>query len=86
MNLHLPGARLERTSEGQTFFFEERYGYAYVLNGTGAVLVEALLAGDPDADDLVRSVLEAFDGADERTARADVRAFVDRLRGYGLLP
>ena len=31
MKIRLVGARIERTSDGLPFFFEERFGFAYVL-------------------------------------------------------
>jgi len=44
----------------------------------------ALLAGPNDEDEMVRALLEEFEG-DETRIRADVAAFVGRLQGEGFL-
>lgn len=52
------------------------------LNETGAFLWEKL-SEECDEDTLVKALLEEYD-TDENTARADVRAFMKKVREEGL--
>lgn len=54
-------------------------GKAIVLNPTGSVLWEAL-ASPQSVDDLVEELVRRFPGLSHERARADVDAFLDRLR------
>jgi hypothetical protein len=85
MQISLDGARVERTSEGQAFFFEEHYGFAYVLNECGARLVELLLSGDRSQEELMSCLLADFDTSDRQVVERDVQLFLEQLRVYGLL-
>ena len=85
MRLDPKAIRLERSRDGTTFLFEDRYGYAYLLNATGAFLSEALLQGDRDLSSLVAAVLEEFETEDAAAVEADALTFLETLRGYGLL-
>lgn len=53
------------------------------LNGTGAFLWSQLAAG-ADEDTLVRALLAEY-AVDEKTAGADVAAFLEKLRASDLL-
>jgi hypothetical protein len=85
MHLDLPGARVERSSDGQAFLFEERYGFVYLLNDVGAFLAERLLSGDEAVDDLVKAIQDRFDVPSNVNVADDVDVLLDALRSYGLL-
>lgn len=53
------------------------------LNESGAMLFEMLQKGC-EVDDLVNAVLSEYD-IDEATARADVKRFVAKVEGAGIL-
>ena len=53
------------------------------LNGTGKLLWERLEAGAEDAD-LVQALLDEYD-VDEKTAAANVAAFIQKLKDHGFL-
>lgn len=86
MRLDLPGARVERSSDGQAFLFEERYGFVYLLDDVGALLVEQLLASEVTASTLAAAVREHFAVPPDADVMGDIEAFLQRLRDYGLLP
>lgn len=54
-----------------------------LLNATGRRVWE-LLAEDASEEDLAAGIAREF-AVESKRARADVRAFLDRLRGLGLL-
>lgn len=54
-----------------------------ILNGTGRVLWQ-LLMSETDAASLVKALLSEYD-IDKQTAENDTAAFLDELRGAGLL-
>lgn len=85
MRLDLPSARVERSSDGQAFLFEERYGFVYLLNDVGAFLVERLLSGDETVAVLVAEIQDRFDVPLDVNVAGDVEAFMGGLRSYGLL-
>lgn len=85
MYLDLPGARVERSADGQAFLFEERYGFVYLLDGVGAALVERLLAGEVKTAALVELVQQRFDVPPSVPVMEDLEAFLEQLRTYGLL-
>ncbi len=85
MRIDLPGARVERTSDGHCFLFEEHFGYAYLLSDSAAVLAELLLTGDPTEVQLATELRDRFAVGDGANVERDVLAFIDRLRGYGIL-
>ncbi|MGI6754331.1 MAG: PqqD family protein [Eubacteriales bacterium] len=56
-----------------------------VLNSVGTFLWEKLSAeGGADAESLASAVLEEYE-IDEKTARADISVFLDRLSAAGIL-
>ncbi len=85
MRIDLPGARVERTSDGHSFLFEEHFGYAYLLSDTGAVMAELLLTGDLTETGLAEELRQRFAVPDGEDVERDVLAFVDHLRRYGIL-
>ncbi len=85
MRIDLAGARVETTSDGHQFLFEEHFGYAYVLNPTGAVLTELLLTGDRTEAELAAALRDRFNVQGHATVEEDVLTFLQRLRGYGIL-
>lgn len=85
MRLELPGARVESSSDGQTFLFEERYGFVYLLDAAGALLVEQLLSAEQSLASLMAAVADSFDVPPGTDVAGDVEAFLTRLRDYGLL-
>ncbi len=85
MRIDLPGVRIERTSDGHAFLFEESYGYAYLLSDTAAALTELLLSGDRTESELVAELRQRFAVPDDAAVEHDVTAFLDHLRQYGIL-
>lgn len=85
MRLDLPGARVERSSDGQAFLFEERYGFVYLLGAVGALVVERLLSAEQSIPSLATTVAEHFEVPPHTDVAGDVAAFLARLRDYGLL-
>lgn len=55
----------------------------FVLTDVGAFLWD-LLPGAADTDALVQAVLEEYD-VDEATARADIEAFLEKLRSMDIV-
>lgn len=85
MRLDLPGARVEQSSDGQCFLFEERYGFVYLLDAVGAVLVAQLLSAEQSPASLLRTVGDRFEVPSGSDVAGDIEAFLARLRDYGLL-
>jgi PqqD family protein of HPr-rel-A system len=85
MRVVLQGARVEWTQDGDAFLFEERYGFAYILNDTAALLLERLLRGDCSEDELVEILSDQFEATAGDDLRGDVQRFLVQLRAYGLL-
>ena len=61
----------------------KRFSGMIRMNRTGKRIFELLLEGKNE-DETVRQMTEEFD-VDEATARANVRAILDKLRGAGVL-
>jgi hypothetical protein len=73
-----------RQFEGDVMVLDLRSNQYFAIGGSGSLIFEALRSGDQTEDDLVALLLARY-RVDEPKARADVRAFVDRLGGSGLL-
>ena len=61
----------------------KRFSGMIRMNGTGKRIFELLTEGQ-DEDGVVRQLTEEYD-VDETTARENVAAFLNKLRGAGLL-
>ena len=55
----------------------------FILNELGAFLWDRLEAAETE-EELLRAVLEEYE-VDETTAKSDIQAFLDKLRGMGIL-
>lgn len=54
------------------------------LNESGKFIWDMLVKG-AEKDDIVKALLEEYEGVDEATARADVERFIGELRGANIL-
>ena len=54
------------------------------LNESGKFIWDMLVKG-AEKDDIVKALLEEYEGVDEATARADVDRFIGELRGANIL-
>lgn len=86
MHIDVPGIRVERSSDGYAFLFEERFGFVYLLSDTGYFLAKMLIDGDPSENDLVEALKERFLISPEHNIVEDVQTFLNALREYSLLP
>ncbi len=85
MNLDLPGIRIERSSDGHSFLFEERYGFVYLLNDLAEFVLHELIKGDRTEEELVAAIRLRFDLQSDADPLGDVKLFISKLRTYGLL-
>lgn len=83
MKLTLKKNLASRRIAGELFIVDAAGSRLHELNGPAARIWEGLAAGRPE-DDIVASVTGEFD-TDEKTARADCRAFVRELLEAGLV-
>ena len=72
-----------RMVDAEVVLLDSASSQYFSINGTGAVLWEALVAG-ADEEQLRARLLELYD-VSAPTAEADVKAFVDALVRLGLL-
>jgi len=85
MHIDASYIRLERSSDGISFLFEEKFGFVYLLNDTGYVMAKMMLQGNPTIQDIAKSLIEQFELDLEEEVTEDIVVFVNMLREYDLI-
>lgn len=85
MVIRLKSAGIESVeSESATVILDEQTEQYFSTNAVGSMLWKKLKAGTT-RDELVVTLLDAFEGIEREQAEHDVDAYLARLEEYGLL-